>query len=209
VHYFPDASPYFKQTHNPIPDARRDKTFVVENSGRFAESAVWAVPVAFEEVSRTVRDAVAARLGIEYAGAHRFGRPPLGESLSTELVSRPYSDALDLAAWKALDGSSTLHVAIVSARSLGQTGVTIVQAYRSDHCRSWADREFHTGIQFPFPMRVDNFRSVVTSTETEFLGAVLKTRAIGPVFSEPAWRQWLDQERLKSLAARAYEQGPV
>lgn len=203
----PNSSQYYVRSYNPMPDARREQTFLVESSDRFAESLIWAVRLPYEDASTAMRDAMATRFGIEYAGPRRFGQPPLGESLNTELISKPYPQSPDLAMWKAIDGSSTLHVALVSARSLGPQGVTLVEVSRVDRWRSWAGREFHTGIQFPLPMRVDNFRSVVTNTEMDFLSAAFTTPVVSPMLVAPSWEAWRDQERLKEVATRAH--GPV
>lgn len=119
----PTSSAYYEKSYNPIPDARGEKTFLVESSGRFAESMIWAVSLPYEETSAAIRDAVAARFGIAYLGPRRFGQPPLGESSNTELISKPYLQKPNLASWKAIDGHAGVG-SLARSRALEGDGET-------------------------------------------------------------------------------------
>jgi hypothetical protein len=202
VEAVPHTSMYFDRTQNPIPDAFGEMALPTPD-GHFAEAALLAVASPFDEVRALMKGAVSSRFGVSYSGPERFGPPPGGESLSAEIVGLPYSRTPDLGRWKAKDGSSFLMVSLVSARSLGQPLVTVVEIHRVDHWRSWARREFHTGLQFPFPIRLDNSRAVVTGTELEFIAATLGSTYAGPTFVYPGWEAWREETRIKALVERA------
>jgi hypothetical protein len=196
-------SPYFDATYNPIPEACGESTFPATiGYCKFAESAVVAVPALFEDVRGRVQQALETKSGVKYSGPQRFGGPPLHEARSCELVGLPYKRTPDLGPWKAINGSSFLLGSVVSARSLGQPDVTFVELSRADHWSSWAGREFHTGIQFPFPVRVDNSRDVFSSTELELLKEAFGSFA-GPLLVCPGWNAWRDEAALKALAEQA------